>query len=74
MIGSHLWAPLIHQLVNVFDYKFTQHILEPTHEKGNVLDLVLTSPCVSVTIHPLSSLSFSGSLHKLLTCLVMPHL
>ena len=46
----------------LFDYNFKQHIFEPTHEKGNVLDLVLTSPCVSVTnltIHSLSSLSFS---------------
>ena len=25
----------------LFDYNFTQHIFEPTHEKGNVLDLVL---------------------------------
>ena len=35
-------------------------IFKRTHEKGNVLDLVLTSPCVSVTnltIHSLSSFS-----------------
>ena len=50
----------------VFDYNFTQHIFEPTHVKGNVLDLVLTSPCVSVTnltIHPLPPPPSLRSLH-----------
>ena len=41
----------------VFDCNLTQHILEPTHVKGNILDLVLTTPNVVVnclTIHPQS--------------------
>ena len=46
----------------VFDCNLSQHVLEPTHVKGNVLDLVLTSASVVVnhlTVHPLSVASFS---------------
>ena len=32
----------------VFDSNLTQHVTEPTHVKGNILDLVLTSPCISL--------------------------
>ena len=40
-------------------------MLEPTHVKGNVLDLVLTSVNVTIdhlTIHPLSVINFSDHL------------
>ena len=30
----------------VFDCNLTQHVTEPTHIRGNILDLVLTSPSV----------------------------
>ena len=46
----------------VYDCNLTQHVYEPTHVKGNVLDLVLTSASVVVdhlTIHPLSAVNFS---------------
>ena len=39
-----------------------QHVLEPTHVKGNILDLILTSSSVSVSnliIHPLTVINFS---------------
>ena len=32
----------------VFDCNLTQHVSEPTHVKGNILDLVLTSPDVAI--------------------------
>ena len=32
----------------VFDCNLTQHVSRPTHMKGNILDLVLTSPTVTV--------------------------
>ena len=41
---------------------FNQHVSEPTHVKGNLLDLVLTSASVVVnhlTVHPLSVVDFS---------------
>ena len=46
----------------VFECDLNQHVLEPTHVKGNILDLILTSSNVSVsnlTIHPLSVINFS---------------
>ena len=46
----------------VFDCNLTQHILEPTHVKGNTLDLVLTTPNVVVNclaIHPQSFFNLS---------------
>ena len=45
----------------VFDCNISQHVLVPTHVKGNVLDLVLTSHNVvnHLTVHPLSVASFS---------------
>ena len=49
----------------IFDCNLTQHVLEPTHVKGNVLDLVLTSVNVTIdhlTIHPLSVINFSDHL------------
>jgi hypothetical protein len=49
----------------VFDCNLTQHVLEPTHVKGNVLDLVFTSASVVIdilTIHPLSAVNFSDHL------------
>ena len=33
----------------IFDYNLTQHVLDPTHIKGNILDLVITSPCINIT-------------------------
>ena len=49
----------------VFDCNLTQHVLQSTHVKGNVLDLVLTSSNVSIdhlTIHPSSVINFSDHL------------
>ena len=49
----------------VFDCNITQHVLEPTHVKGNILDLILTSENVSIdhlTIYPLSVVSLSDHL------------
>ena len=49
----------------VFDCNLTQHVLEPTHVKGNVLVLVLTSASVVIdilTIRPLSAVNFSDHL------------
>ena len=49
----------------VFDCNLSQHVLESTHVKGNVLDLVLTSSNVTIdhlTIHPLSVINFSDHL------------
>ena len=46
----------------VFDCNLAQHVSEPTHVKGNMLDLVLTSPGVAVnhvTVHPHSVVYFS---------------
>ena len=46
----------------VFDCNLTQHVPDPTHVKGNLLDLVLTSPSVSInslTVHPSSVIDFS---------------
>ena len=46
----------------VFDCNLTQHVSAPTHVKGNLLDLVLTSPSISVNhliVHPLSVVNFS---------------
>ena len=33
----------------IFDYNLTQHVLDPTHIKGNILDLVVTSPCINIS-------------------------
>ena len=49
----------------VFDSNLTQHVLDPTHVKGNILDLVLTSSSVSVNhlkVHPSSVIDFSDHL------------
>ena len=46
----------------VFDCNLTQHVSAPTHVKGNLLDLVLISPSISVNhliVHPLSVVNFS---------------
>ena len=46
----------------VFECDLNQHVLETTHVKGNILDLILTSSNVSVSnliIHPLSVINFS---------------
>ena len=43
----------------IFDCNLTQHVTEPTHVKGNILDLVLTSP--SITIDQLSVNSSSDA-------------
>ena len=46
----------------VFDCNLTQHVSEPTHVKGNLLDLVLSSASVVVnrlTVYPLSLVDFS---------------
>ena len=54
---SHLCIPLIllgsSMLSNVFcefifDCNLTQHVTQPTHKKGNTVDLVLTSPSVNI--------------------------
>ena len=46
----------------IFDCNLAQHVSEPTHVKGNMLNLVLTSPGVAVnhgTVHPHSVVYFS---------------
>ena len=46
----------------VFDCNLSQHVLEPTHIRGNVLDLILTSADISIDhllIHPSSDVYFS---------------
>jgi len=42
----------------IFDCNLTQHVSQPTHVKGNILDLVLSS--ASVTIDNLSVVPFSS--------------
>ena len=49
----------------VFDCNLTQHVSEPTHVKGNLLDLVLSSASVVVnrlTVYPLSLVDLSDHL------------
>ena len=49
----------------VFDCNLTQHVPDPTHVKGNLLDIVLTSQSVSINsliVHPLSVIDFSDHL------------
>ena len=46
----------------IFDCNLTQHVSEPTHVKGNLLDMVLSSASVVVnrlTVYPLSLVDFS---------------
>ena len=46
----------------IFDCNLTQHVFVPTHIKGNLLDLVLSSPSISINhliVHPLSVVNFS---------------
>ena len=46
----------------VFDCNLTQHVMHPTHVRGNILDLVFTSSHVDVeqlSIHTSSKISFS---------------
>lgn len=33
----------------IFDFNLTQHVFVPTHKLGNILDLVITSPEVSIS-------------------------
>ena len=33
----------------IFDSNLTQHVMEPTHVKGNILDLILTSAIIDIT-------------------------
>ena len=52
-------------LMLVYDCNLTQHVFEPTHVKGNILDFVFTTPSIaidSLTIHPLSFIGFSDIL------------
>ena len=32
----------------IFDYNLTQHVMEPTHIMGNILDLVITSAGINI--------------------------
>ena len=46
----------------IFDCNLSQHVLEPTHVRGNQLDLIVSSASVDVdhvTVHPLSVVNFS---------------
>ena len=46
----------------IFDCNLSQHVLEPTHVRGNHLDLIISSASVDVyhvTVHPLSVVNFS---------------
>ena len=46
----------------IFDCNLTQHVMSPTHVKGNILDLILTSPDIDVAnlfVHPSSIPLFS---------------
>ena len=44
LLGSSSLSNLFCEFV--FDCNLTQHVTEPTHIRGNILDLVLTSPSV----------------------------
>ena len=60
LTGSSLSSNIFCEFV--FDCNLTQHVSQPTHIKGNILDLVLTSPAVttqntSVNPKPLSTFS-----------------
>ena len=53
---------LSHHLCDfIFDYNLSQHVLVPTHLQGNTLDLVITSPGVSISdlvvSHPAQSIA-----------------
>ena len=46
----------------IFDCNLSQHVLEPTHVRGNQLDLIISSASVDVdhvTVHPLSVVNVS---------------
>ena len=46
----------------VCDCNLTLHVFEPTHVKGNILDLVFTTPSIaidSLTVYPLSFIGLS---------------
>ena len=43
----------------IFDCNLTQHVTKPTHEKGNILDLVLTSPLITIDQISVNSSSLS---------------
>ena len=61
----------------VFDCYLSQHVLEPTHVKGNVLNLVLTFVSVVdnyLTVHPPSVASFLNILLSVLISFVTFHL
>ena len=61
----------------IFDCNLSQHVLEPTHVRGNQLDLIISSASVDVdhvTVHPLSVVNFLITMQSILTSIVMPHL
>ena len=39
----------------IFDWNLTQHVLNPTHIRGNILDLVLTSEDIAISHHTITS-------------------
>ena len=47
----------------VFDCNLSQHVMHPTHVKGNILDLVLTTPHVNVDMVSVHSSSNNFSDH-----------
>ena len=46
LIGSSLSSNTFCEFI--FDCSLTQHVMQPTHIKGNILDLVLTTPSVNI--------------------------
>ena len=46
LIGSSLSSNTFCEFI--FDCNLTQHVMQPTHIKGNILDLVLTTPSVNI--------------------------
>ena len=47
----------------VFDCNLSQHVMVPTHVKGNILDLILTSADVNVEHLTIKSSTFCNSDH-----------
>ena len=46
LLGSSMSSNVFCEFI--FDCNLTQHVTQPTHKKGNILDLVLTSPSVNI--------------------------
>ena len=61
LIGSSLSSNTFCEFI--FDCNLTQHVMQPTHIKGNILDLVLTTPSVTIEHISVNSDHFIISFH-----------